>query len=109
MSSTNTHKEQFYSKLKTIKKSNSRLISREHLELLKKYLSDQHRQNFNCDDDVDDAVAKRIKKRIKRNKFTLVNMGAETNVVCTLKKEAGNSEEAKDIGNSGNRVGRGSS
>ena len=58
---------------------------------------------------MDDAVAKRIKKRIKRNKFTLVNMGAETNVVCTLKKEAGNSEEAKDIGNSGNRVGRGSS
>ena len=58
---------------------------------------------------MDDAVAKRIKKRIKRNKFTLVNMGAETNVVCTLKKEAGNSEVAKDIGNSGNRVGRGSS
>ena len=58
---------------------------------------------------MDDAVAKRIKKRIKRNKFTLVNMGAETNVVCTLKKEAGNSEEAKDIGNSSNRVGRGSS
>ena len=58
---------------------------------------------------MDDAVAKRIKKRIKRNKFTLVNMGAETNVVCTLKKEAGNSEEAKDIGNSGDRVGRGSS
>ena len=58
---------------------------------------------------MDDAVAKRIKKRIKRNKFTLVNMGAETNVVCTLKKEAGDSEEAKDIGNSGNRVGRGSS
>ena len=58
---------------------------------------------------MDDAVAKRIKKRIKRNKFTLVNMGAETNVVCTLKKETGDSEEAKDIGNSGNRVGRGSS
>ena len=58
---------------------------------------------------MDDTVAKRIKKRIKRNKFTLVNMGAETNVVCTWKKEAGDSEEAKDIGNSGNRVGRGSS
>ena len=109
MLSTNTHKEQFYSKLKTIKKSNNRLISREHLELVKKYLSDHHQQNFNCDHDVDDAVAKRIKKRIKRNKFTLVNMGAETNVVCTWKKEAGDSEEAKDIGNSGNRVGRGSS
>ena len=76
---------------------------------MKRYLSDQHQQNFNCDDDVDDAVAKRIKKRIKRNKFTLVNMGAETNVVCTLKKEAGYSEEAKEIGNSGNKVGRGTS
>ena len=58
---------------------------------------------------MDDAVAKRIKKRIKRNKFTLVNMGAETNVVCTLKKEAGDSEEAKEVGNSGNKVGRGTS
>ena len=104
MSSTNTHKELFYSKLKAIKKSNSRLISREHLELVKKYLSGQH-QNFNCDDDVDDTVAKRIKKRIKRNKFTLVNMGAETNVVRILNKEAGDSEEAKEIGNSGNKVG----
>ena len=32
-------------------------------------------------------------------------MGAETNVVCTLKKEAGYSEEAGEIGNSGNKVG----
>ena len=55
---SSTHKKQFYSKLKTIKKSNNRLISREHLELGKKYLSDQHQQNFNCDDDVNDAVAK---------------------------------------------------
>ena len=106
MSSTNTHKEQFYSKLKTIKKSNSRLISREHLELVKKYLSDQHQQNFNCDDDVDDAVVKRIEKRIKRNKFMLINMGAETNVVCVLNKEVGDIEEAKEIGNSGNKVGQ---
>ena len=35
MPSTSTHKEQFYSKLKTIKKSNNQLISREHLELVK--------------------------------------------------------------------------
>ena len=57
---------------------------------------------------MDDAVAKRIKKRIKRNKFTLVNMGAEANVVCILNKEAGDSEEAKEIGNSGNKkIGRG--
>ena len=109
MSSTNTHKEQFYSKLKTIKKSSNRLMSREHLQLVKKYLSDPHQQNFNCDHDVDDAVAKKIKKRIKRNNFTLVNMGAETNVVCTLKKEAGDCEEANEIGNSGNKVGRGTS
>ena len=31
-------------------------------------------------------------------------MGAETNLVRTLKKEAGDSEEAKEIGNSGNKV-----
>ena len=58
---------------------------------------------------MDDAVAKKIKKRIKRNKVTLVNMGAETDVVCTLKKEAGDSEEVKEIGNSGSKVGRGTS
>ena len=56
MSSTNTHKEQFYSKLKTIKKSNNLLISHEYLELVKKYLSGQP-QNIGCDHDVDDAVA----------------------------------------------------
>ena len=67
-------------------------------------MSDQP-QNISCDDDVDDAVTKRIKKRIERNKFTLVNMGAETNVVCTLKKEAGDSDEPGEIGNSGNKVG----
>ena len=31
-------------------------------------------------------------------------MGAETNVACTLKKEAWDSEEAKEIGYSGNKV-----
>ena len=45
MPSTSTHKEQFDSKLKTINKSNNRLICRKHLELVKKYLSDQHQQN----------------------------------------------------------------
>ena len=67
-----THKEQFYSKLKTIKNSNNLLINSERLEVVKKYLSDQHQQNFSCDDNEDDAVAKMIKKRIKRNKFALV-------------------------------------
>ena len=34
----------------------------------------------------------KIKKKIKRNKFTLVNMGAETNVVYTWKEKSGNNE-----------------
>ena len=33
MSSTSTHKDQFYSKLKTTEKSDNQLISRKHLEL----------------------------------------------------------------------------
>ena len=37
-------------------------------------------------------------KGLKRKKFMLVNMGAETNLVCTLKKETGDSEEAGEIG-----------
>ena len=74
MSSTSRNIEKFYSTLKTIKKLKNRLISREHLELVKKYLSDQHQQNFNCYDDVDDVVTTRIKKRTKRINFTLVNI-----------------------------------
>ena len=72
---------------------------------MEKYFSDQHQQNFSCDDDVYDAVAARIKKRIKRNKFTLVNIGAETKVVCIFKKEARGSKEAGEVRNSGNDVG----
>ena len=53
MSSSSIHIEQFYSKLKTIKRSKKRLISCEDLELTKKYLFDPHQQNFSCDDDVD--------------------------------------------------------
>ena len=60
MSNTNTDKE-----LKTTKMSNKWLISREHIELLKKYLSDQP-QYIRCDE------------------FTLVNMKAEAIVVCSL-------------------------
>ena len=51
------------------------------------------------------VVAKRIKKRIKRNKFTLVNTRAKTNVLCTLKKEDGDSEEARESRSFGNKVG----
>ena len=66
--------------------------------MVKKCLSNQHQQNFCCDDDVHDVVVKRTKK----NKLTLVNIEAETNVVCTLKNMSGDSEEAREIGNSGN-------
>ena len=44
---------------------------------------------------------------MKMNKFTLINIGAETKVVCTLKKETGKSEEAGEIGNPGNKISRG--
>ena len=56
--SKSTHKEQFHSKLKTIKRSNNRLISREHLS--------NQINKISCDDDVDAVVV-----RIKRNKFKL--------------------------------------
>ena len=102
MSSTSRRKVQLHSKPKTIEKSNNCPISREHLKLVKKCLCNQHQQNSGCDDDVDDLVVKKIKKRIKRNKFTLVNMGVETTVVCTLKNEAGDSEEVRELGKSGN-------
>ena len=62
---------------------------------MKKILSDQEQQHFSCDNDVHN-LAKRIKNRIKRNEST-VNMGAETNVVCTPKKEAENSEEISSL------------
>ena len=39
---------------------------------------------------MDNAVTKRIRRRLKRNRFTLVNMGAETNIACiSLKEEVG--------------------
>ena len=72
---------------------------------MEKYSSDQYQQNFSCDDDAYDAVAARIKKRIKRNKFTLVNIGAEKKLVCIMKKEARGSKEAGEVRNSGNNVG----
>ena len=34
----------------------------------------------------------------------LANMGVETNVVCTLKGETVNSEDAREIGNFGNKA-----
>ena len=92
--STSTHKEQFSLKLKTIKKSNNRLISGKRLELLNIYLTSINRTSavsMTC------VVAKRIKKRIKKNKFNLVNMGAETNAVCTLKEEGGDSEDISSL------------
>ena len=72
MSSTSTHKEQFYSKLKM-----------RRIQIVMS-IGVGEKKMWSCDDDVQD-LAKRIKKKIKRN--------GSTNVVCTMKKEAGNSEE----------------
>ena len=70
------HKKQFYSKLKITKKINSRLINREDLELIRRFLSNSEEKSS--------KVSKSFKKRIRRNKFKIVNMGADSNVVCTL-------------------------
>ena len=51
---------------------------------------------------MDDVFVKRVRKRIKMNQLTLVNMRAETNIVCTLKNEARDSEEAREIEKYGN-------
>ena len=70
------HKKQFYSKLKTTKKINSRLINREDLELIRRFLSNSEQESS--------KVSKNLKKRIRRNNFKIVDMGADSNVVCTL-------------------------
>ena len=70
------HKKQFYSKLKTTKKINSRLINREDLELIRRFLSNSEQESS--------KVSKSFKKRSRRNNFKIVNMGADSNVVCTL-------------------------
>ena len=69
-------KKQFYSKLKTTKKINSRLINREDLELIRRFLSNSEEKST--------KVSKSFKKRIRRNNFKVVNMGADSNVLCTL-------------------------
>ena len=70
------HKKQFYSKLKTSKKINSRLINRDDLELIRRFLSNSEEKST--------KVSKSFQKRIRRNNFKIVNMGADSNVVCTL-------------------------
>ena len=70
------HKKQFYSKLKTTKKINSRLTNREDLELIRRFLSNSEEKST--------KVSKSFKKRIRRNNFKIVNMGADSNVLCTL-------------------------
>ena len=70
------HKKQFYSKIKITKKINGRLINREDLELIRRFLSNSEEESS--------KVLKSFKKRIRRNKFKIVNMGADSNVVCTL-------------------------
>ena len=76
MSNQDIHQKQFYSKLKTTKKINSRLINREDLELIRRFLSNSEEESS--------KVSKNLKKRIRRNNFKIVNMGADSNVVCTL-------------------------
>ena len=70
------YKKQFYSNLKTTKKINSRLINREDLELIRRFLLNSEEENS--------KVSKSFKKRIRRNNFKIVNMGADSNVMCTL-------------------------
>ena len=70
------YKKQFYSKLKTTKKINSRLINREDLKLIRRFLSNSEEESG--------KVSKSFKKRIRRNIFKIVNIGADSNVVSTL-------------------------
>ena len=70
------HKKHFYSKLKTTKKINSRLINCEDLELTRRFLSNSEEEST--------KVSKSFKKRIRRNNLKIVNMGGDSNVVCTL-------------------------
>ena len=63
-------------KAKTTKKINSRLINREDLELVRRFL-------LNCKEE-NSKVSKSFNKRIRRNNFKIVNTGADSNVVCTL-------------------------
>ena len=58
------------------KKINGRLINRVDLELIRRFLSNSEEESS--------KVSKCFKKRIRRNKFKIVNMGANSNVVCTL-------------------------
>ena len=70
------HRKQFYSKLKTTKKINSRLINREDLELIRRFLSNSEEDSS--------KVLKSFKKRIRRNNSKIVNMGADSNVVIAM-------------------------
>ena len=70
------HKKQFYSKLKSVKKINSCLINREDLELIRRFLLNSEKESS--------KVSKSFEKRIKINNFKIVNMEADSNVVCTL-------------------------
>ena len=58
------HKKQFYSKPKTTKKINSRLINREDLELIRRFLSNSEEESS--------KVSKSFEKRIRRNNFKIV-------------------------------------
>ena len=58
MLNRNTDKEQFKNYQEVKQPANQSWIR--VLKVVKKYLFDQHQQNFSCDDDMEDAVVKRI-------------------------------------------------
>ena len=91
-SDQNVHREQFYLKVNSMKKANSRLISREDLLRAKEYIliKNSAADATNAAEQTQNPVSsfsKSFKKRINRNKFKLVNMGAEQNVVCIVTDE----------------------
>ena len=58
MLNRNTDKEQFKNYQEVKQLANQSWIR--VLKVVKKYLFDQHQQIFSCDDDMEDAVVKRI-------------------------------------------------
>ena len=81
------HKKQFYSKLKATKKINSRIINREDLEFIRRFLSNSEEEST--------KISKSFKKRIRRNNFKIVKVGADSNVVCTLASSVTGEENSR--------------
>ena len=82
MSDLNVHREQFYLKVNSMKKANSRLITFEDLLRAKEYILIKNAagDTTSAAEQTENRVSsfsKNFKKRINRNKFKLVNMGTE--------------------------------